>query len=90
MTITIGPELEEQVRAKAQAEGLTIQTYVERLIREDEAWGKYVEAPLDETDTEFQGIRAAVMEGLEEAERGEGSPALGVFADLRAKHGISD
>jgi hypothetical protein len=90
MTITIGPELEAQVRAKAQAEGLTIQSYVERLIREDEAWGKYVEAPLDETDPEFEEVRAAVTKGLEEAERGEGSPALGVFADLRVKHGISD
>jgi hypothetical protein len=89
MTITIGPELEEQVRTKAQAEGLTIQTYVERLIREDAAWGKYVEAPLDETDPEFEEIRAAVMEGLLEAERGEGSPALEVFAGLRAKHGVS-
>ena len=33
-------------------------------------------------------IRAAVHEGLEQAERGEGRPATEVFAQLRAKHGI--
>ncbi len=32
---------------------------------------------------------AAIKQGLEEAERGESRPAGEVFAELRAKHGIS-
>ena len=33
-------------------------------------------------------IRAAVMEGLEQADRGEGKPAEKAFGELRAKYGI--
>jgi hypothetical protein len=89
MTITIAPELEEQLRERAAIEGLTIEAYVERLIREDEEWRERVEEPLDESNPEFDEVHSAVMQGLEEAERGEGTPAKDVFADLRAKHGIS-
>jgi len=89
MTITISAELETQMKEKAKAEGLTIEAYVERLIREDAAWAETMEAPLDETDTEHDEIRAAVSEGLAQAERGEGKPARDVFAGLRARHGLS-
>ncbi len=37
MTITIDPKLEARVRERADAEGLTIARYVERLINADEA-----------------------------------------------------
>ena len=88
MIITIPPELETAVRNKAQAEGLSVAAYVERLIREDEEWTEQSEEPLDDSDPDFADIRAAVMEGLEQAEGGEGTPAEEVFAELRAKHGI--
>jgi hypothetical protein len=85
MNITISPELEQQVRERARAEGLSIDAYVERLIRQDDDWGELTEEPLTDDDPEFPAIKAAVMEGLEQAERGEGRPAEAVFAELRAK-----
>jgi hypothetical protein len=67
MTITIPPELEVTVRNKAQSEGLSIEAYVERLIREDEQFIEQSEEPLDDTDPEFAEIREAVLEGLARA-----------------------
>jgi hypothetical protein len=89
MTITISAELEAQMKEKAKAEGLTVEAYVERLIREDAAWVESMEEPLDETGAEDDEIRVAVSEGLAQAERGEGKPARDVFAGLRARHGLS-
>lgn len=89
MTITISAELEAQMREKAKAEGITIEAYIERLVREDGAWIESMEEPLDETGAEYREIRAAVSEGLAQAERGEGKPAREVFAGLRARHGVS-
>ncbi len=88
MNLTVSPELETQLRNKAQAEGVSIEAYVERLIREDEDWDEQSEPPLDENDPEFENTRVAVMEGLAQAERGESRPAKEVFAELRAEHGI--
>jgi predicted transcriptional regulator len=89
MTITLPPELESLIRDKAQAEGLTVDAYVERLIREDEDWGECRDKPLESTDPEFQEIQAAIAEGLEQADRGESWPAQEIFSELRAKYGIS-
>jgi hypothetical protein len=36
MSITIHPELEARLRARADIEGLTVEAYVERIAREDE------------------------------------------------------
>ena len=36
MSITIRPELESRLRARAAAEGLTIEAYVERIVRADQ------------------------------------------------------
>lgn len=44
MSIVIQPELESRLRARAEAEGLTIQAYVERLARDDEAAEEELEA----------------------------------------------
>ena len=88
MTITIDSEFEEQVRRKARAQGITVENYIERLIREDSGW-EHLEDPIEETDPEFEEIRAAVMEGLGEVERGDARPARDVFAELRSKHGLS-
>ena len=84
MKITISTELETQLRQKATAQGLTVEAYVERLIREDSTWAEITEEPLQETGPEFDEIRAAVSEGLAQAERGEGKPAREVFAELSA------
>ena len=89
MTLTISPELEEQVRSKARAEGLTMAAYVEQLIREDDCWLEQVEAPLDESDPDFPEISAAIREGLEQAEAGLATPAEDYFEELRARHGLS-
>lgn len=37
MTITIDPQLETKLRAKAEAEGLTVSAYLERLVDADQA-----------------------------------------------------
>ena len=37
MTITIDPKLETRIREKAEAEGLTVDAYVERLVGADQA-----------------------------------------------------
>jgi len=88
MTITISAELSAQLQQNATTEGLTVEAYVERLIREDAAWAEITEEPLQETDPEIDEIRTAVSEGLAQAERGEGKPAREVFAELRARHGV--
>jgi hypothetical protein len=36
MSITIHPELESRLRARAVAEGLTVEAYVERIVRADQ------------------------------------------------------
>jgi hypothetical protein len=36
MSITIHPDLESRLRARAEAEGLTVEAYVERIARDDE------------------------------------------------------
>ena len=36
MTITIPPELETRIRGGAEAEGVTVEKYVERLLRADQ------------------------------------------------------
>ncbi len=88
MNLAVSPELETQLRNKAQAEGISIEAYVERLVREDEHWDGQSDPPLDENDPEFENVRLAVMEGLAQAEHGESRPAEEVFAGLRAKHGL--
>ena len=44
MMITIDPKLEARIRAKAQAEGLTVDAYVERLVSADQAAEEELEA----------------------------------------------
>jgi predicted transcriptional regulator len=89
MTITISPEVERRLRERAHAEGVSNEAYVEQLIREDEELGEVPEAPIAHHDPDFGEVKAALTEGLEQAKRGESSPAEDVFSELRAKHGIS-
>ena len=43
MTLTIHPELEARLQARAFAEGLTVEGYIERIAREDERAEKELE-----------------------------------------------
>ena len=89
MTISIAPELERVVHERADAAGMSVEAYVESLIREDSHWVEGCEPELDERHEEFADIQAAVEEGLAQAERGETTPAEQVFDGLRAKYGLS-
>jgi hypothetical protein len=44
MTITIHPEFEMRLRARAEAEGLTVEAYVERLVRAEQQAEDEIEA----------------------------------------------
>jgi hypothetical protein len=59
MRIVIQPELESRLRARAEAEGLTIQAYVERLARDDEAAEEELEALGQEGLNSGQSIAAS-------------------------------
>ena len=89
MTISITPALEARARERAEAEGLSVDSYVERLINEDGEWPELVDDFAEEARPEFEDVRMAVTEGLEQMERGEGRSAREVFAELRAQHGRS-
>lgn len=89
MTITISREAEDLLRRRASAEGMSVEAYIEQLVREDNAWGELSEAPISPQNKSFAEVQTAVMEGLAQAKRGESRPAADVFAELRAKHGIS-
>jgi len=48
MTITIDPQLELKLRALAEAEGVAVETYIEGLIRWEDAEIAHTEAMLEE------------------------------------------
>lgn len=77
MPIIISQPVEREARERAQAEGVTIEAYVERLILEDQ-W------------IESTGPSSAASDkaALDQMDRGAGLPAREAFAALRAKHGI--
>ena len=61
MPITVHPNLEAKIRARAQAEGLTVEAYVERLIREEDSEIAHTEALLEEAAA--SGEHVALTEG---------------------------
>ena len=44
MSIIIHPELEDKLRARAEVEGVSVETYIERIARDDEQAEKELEA----------------------------------------------
>jgi hypothetical protein len=44
MSIIVGPELESKLRARAQAEGITVEAYLKRIIEADEQAEEEIEA----------------------------------------------
>ena len=59
MTITIDPKLEARLRERAEAEGLTVAAYVERLVNADQA-----------AEAEIESV---ALEGLNSGDRNRGS-----------------
>ncbi len=83
MTITLSSDVEAKAREKAAAAGVSVESYIAHLIVEDQ-WQE-IEDDLGDEDAETY---AAVMEGLEQIERGEFRPAEEVFAEIRARRGF--
>src|SRR6266849_2894502 len=48
MTVTIHPELGAKLRARAEAEGITVNVYLERLLQDEDAEIAHTEALLQE------------------------------------------
>ena len=80
MPITVHPNLEAKIRARAQAEGLTVEAYVERLIREEDSEIAQTEALLGEaaasgdhlplTEGEWDRMEQEARAALEAKRRG--------------------
>jgi hypothetical protein len=77
MTVTVSPNVEAQAREKAAAEGISVEAYVAKLILED-LWMEF-ENDSAEEDPEFVDIHSAVMEGLEQIDRGGETGPRSVF-----------
>lgn len=84
MTITIRPELEQSLRARAQRLGISETEYVEQLLVEEDYWD---ESSLNET--ERAEIQAAIDEASAQVARGESVPASEVFQRLFQRHGLT-
>ena len=70
MSITLHPEVEAQLRSRADAEGLSVEAYLEQLVRADEADGAHVDArTLDD-------LQRLALEGLESGQSIAGDAAF--------------
>ncbi|MGC9949377.1 MAG: hypothetical protein ABSF64_23675 [Bryobacteraceae bacterium] len=84
MNITISTELQERIAAKVRSGDVgSADALVEHALT---FYLDFEEGGMD--DGEFLETKAAIDEGLEQGDRGEGRPADQVFARLRAMHGI--
>ena len=85
MNISLSPELQKRIAEKVERGDVgTADALVEQAVN---FYLDYEGSELDEED--FRDANAAIVEALRQAKRGEGRPAEEVFADLRARHGIS-
>lgn len=85
MNITLSPELQKRIAEKVERGDVgTAEALVEQALN---FYLDYEEGEMDEE--EFRDTKAAIGEAVEQGQRGEGRPAEEVFADLRAKYGIS-
>ena len=82
MNISISPELERRIAEKiARGDVSSADALVEQALQ---LYLEYEEQDMD--PEELRETRAAIDEAIEQS---EGRPAEDVFADLRARHGIS-
>jgi Arc/MetJ-type ribon-helix-helix transcriptional regulator len=85
MNISLSPELQKRIAEKVERGDVgTTDALVEEALN---FYLDYEDGEVDEP--EFRDTKAAIDEALEQGEHGEGRPAEQVFADLRAKYGIS-
>jgi len=85
MNISLSQELQERIAEKVERGDVgSADALVEQALN---FYLDYQEAEVDEE--EFRETKAAIDEAMEQGERGEGRPAEEVFAQLRAKYGIS-
>jgi hypothetical protein len=85
MDITLSPTLQKRIADKVERGDVqTADALVEEALS---FYLDYEEGEMDEP--EFRETKAAINEALAQGERGEGRPAQEVFADLRAKYGLS-
>jgi predicted transcriptional regulator len=76
MSITLDPELEEQVRRSAELRGHALNDEVARLLRETLSW----------EERERQEAIDAIQRGLDAANAGRVRPAAEFFAELEKKY----
>jgi hypothetical protein len=62
MPITMNPELEARLRARAEAEGLTVDAYVDGLLREEDAQIAHTEALLQEATDSGEHVELTEQE----------------------------
>jgi len=85
MNISLSQELQERIAEKVERGDVgSADALVEQALN---FYLDYQKAEVDEE--EFRETKAAIDEAMEQGERGEGRPAEEVFAQLRAKYGIS-
>ena len=85
MNIALSPEIEQRLLEKV---GRGEIQSADRLV--ELALAFYLDYDPDITDEpELRETRAAIEEARQQSGRGEAQPAGKVFAELRAKHGIS-
>ena len=84
MDITLSRELQERIARRIErGDAGSTDALVEQALK------FYLDYEEGEDGQEFLETKSAIDEALEQAERGEGRPAEEVFAQLRARHGIS-
>lgn len=91
MALTIDrPDLEILIRVHAQAEGLSVDDYLEQLILEHEKWRELSAAELEEDSPEEAAeVQAARAESRLQVRRGETIPWEQAKAELLKKHGFA-
>lgn len=89
MQLDLSPKTAETLRLRAEAQGLSVSSYLEALLREPDLWGERAarETPGLDAD-ELREVREAVAEGLQDANEGRLTPAKEVFAELRRRHDL--
>ena len=81
MNISLRPELQRRIATKVQSGEYES---AEALVQEALQW--YLS--MEEDEGQIEEIKAAVREGLEQAERGEGTSLEEFDQHMRRKHGI--
>jgi len=89
MHLDLSPETAESLRLRAEAQGLSVSSYLEALLREPDLWGELAEGDVPDLGAaELGEVREAIAEGLKDADEGRLTPAQEIFAEIRRRHGL--